>query len=198
MSANAERGRKALREKEERFRRKYGNTLYNNGIEYYERSNSRESQSDADYDGGNLSYRSFVFTTMTKRMYEAGVSGTFFVVNIIEGVWPFTKTVYSHKVDFKTLYVGFPSQTEEGGTFSTRAAAIISAEAFNNAAKSLALDLNFMTPQQVKMLTDDKIQNMFMGNVVFYLMREVKGNATISRKKSGKNTITTPAVWGKY
>ena len=145
-------------------------------------------------DGGALSPRSFIFTESTGNMYEAGVSGLFYDIEIKTGLF----SSYTRHVDFKNIYIGFPSSTKDDRTFSTRAAAILAADAFNDAAKSLALQFNFYSPEAINALSDNNIQNMFIAAAVFYMNTEIRAGGYVGVNKYGKNTITTPAVWGKY
>lgn len=145
-------------------------------------------------EGGNLSPKSFNFTQSTSATYEAGVSGLFYVVNV-QGMSPLGG--FSEKFDFQTLYVQFPSSTKNGRKFSTTDASRISADAFNDAAKSVALSLKFYTSIQASRLTYREVQNMVVAAAQFYISTHITAGATITNRPFGRNTIVTPAIWGR-
>ena len=126
-------------------------------------------------------------------MYEAGVSGLFYDIHIKTGLF----TTIDRHVKFNTVYVGFPSSTKDNRTFSKDKAAILTADAFNDAAKSLAITFKFYTEKQIEALSDRAIQNMFIAAAVFYMNTEIRAGGYIGYRKYGEFTITTPAVWGR-
>jgi hypothetical protein len=145
-------------------------------------------------EGGHLSPKSFNFTQSTSATYEAGVSGLFYEVNV-KGNSPFGG--FSERFNFQTLYVQFPSSTKDGRKYTTSDAARISAEAFNDAAKSVALKLKFYSSIQAARLTYRDVQNMVTSAAQFYINHNINAGATITNRPFGQNTIVTPAVWGR-
>ena len=144
---------------------------------------------DKNDDGGNLSSRSFVFTRMTSAMYEAGVSGLFFEIHL-------PNQVPLRMINFKNIYVGFPSSTKDKRKFTTSQASTVSAEAFNNAGLSLALQYQFYSVEQIESLSDRQVQNDFIAAAVFYMNRNIAAGGYVGYYQHGSKTITTPAVWG--
>jgi len=142
-------------------------------------------------DGGHLSSKSFAFTKMTSSMYEAGVSGLFFEATVASG-W----SSYSRIFMFSNIYVGFPSSTMDKRHFSTSQASNITAEAFNNAALSLALHFQFFSPEDIAGLSNSSVQSLFSSYAQANINESIMAGAYVSKNQYGHSTITTPAIWG--
>lgn len=142
-------------------------------------------------DGGNVSARSFVFTSMTSAAYEAGVSGMKYVALIYHTEEP------DEKIDFpfQNLYVQFPSETKDQRTFSTMQAAKISASAFNEATTAVSMQLALMGADRVRELDNRTVQNMFVASATYFINALIKAGATITNVPKNKNTVTTRVAW---
>jgi RHS repeat-associated protein len=138
-----------------------------------------------------LSPKSFKFTQMTKDMFEAGVSGLYFEIERIGDLYsyPFFK-----RWEFRNIYIGFPSSTEDERSFSTIAAANETAEAFNNTTVALGVMLAAYTTQELARFSNNDVQDYFTRNFQAYLSYQINAGATVGDTQHGKNTITTPAV----
>lgn len=147
-------------------------------------------------DGGNLSPRSFNFTPMTGNMYEAGVSNLSFGFDIM--YMNFGQMKYtSREVLFKNIYVGFPRLTKDNRKYTPDEAAKITAAAFNHAAMSLALQTKFYTKEMIDRMSDSYIQKEFCKAAQFYINFAIDAGGYVGKDQFGKNTITTPAIWGR-
>lgn len=139
-------------------------------------------------DDGKLSCRSFTYNKMTSNMYEAGVKGLQFVMDIAGGgsLPPF---------NFRTMYIGFPSKTATGKTYTPGQAAAITAAAMNNAGQTMTITYFGMSTAQASLVTKEQLEAEFMGLVQFYINRGINAGSTISFRPSGADTTTNEAVW---
>jgi hypothetical protein len=141
-----------------------------------------------DYpDNGKLSCQSLAFTNMTTNMYEAGVSGLQFVMEIAGGG--------SITHDFRSIYIGFPSNTANGTHYTPGEAAAITAYAMNKAGTTMSITYFGMTTVQASTITTTQLENEFKNLVQFYINQEINAGSTASYIQSGNNTITKSAVW---
>jgi hypothetical protein len=138
-------------------------------------------------DNGKLSCSSFSFTGMTSNMYEAGVKGLQFVMDVAGGG--------SITHNFRDIYVGFPSLTANGIHYSAGEAAAISAYAMNKAGITMSINYYGMSTTQASLITTTQLENEFKTLVQFYINQEINAGSTVSFNQSGSNTITKPAVW---
>ncbi|MFN5136594.1 MAG: hypothetical protein ACK5DG_14875 [Chitinophagaceae bacterium] len=141
-----------------------------------------------DYpDDGKLSCKSLGFRAMTSNMYEAGVSGLQFVMDIAGG------GNITH--NFRSVYVGFPSHTANGTTYSAGEAAAITAYAMNKAGMTMSITYFGMNAAQASLITTTQLENEFKTLVQLYINQEINAGSTVSFIQSGSNTITKSAVW---
>jgi RHS repeat-associated protein len=143
--------------------------------------------------GQHLSSLSFRFGKMTGAMYEAGVSGLFWEFKVYHtlGQPPYTRTV-----QFKTMYIGFPSSTKDKRQFNTGEAAELAADAFNDGARAFNLRAAFYSINTIKSMPDSQIESIFRANVMACMNLTIRAGGYVTTSQHGKSTITSPAVWG--
>ena len=139
-------------------------------------------------DGGQLSVNSFQFTPMTENMMEAGISDLKFWVHAPNG------TVL-RMFEFQTIYVGFPSSTKKGKVYTTNQAAKITTECFQDAAKQLALYLEFYSPPQIARMAPRDVSNLFVQMAAENMTDQIHAYSYIGYNRHGRNTIVKRAIW---
>lgn len=149
------------------------------------------SSSPKHTDNGKLSCRSFSFKAMTSNMYEAGISHLEFDMDI-------AGTGQTVKFPFRDIYVGFPSKTANGTTYTPDQAAAITAAAMNKAGTTLSVNY-FATPLEVaELIPPSQIEAEFRALTQGYISAEINAGATVSANQSGTNTVTKEAVWNSF
>jgi hypothetical protein len=146
-------------------------------------SNIIYEQGTNDADDGRLSCKSFKFTQLTTNMYEAGIRGLQFVIDVVP---PIVHT-------YRPAYIGFPKTTADGRTFTPEAAAQKTADIMNRV--GLAMTIKYFNNPAALTVTTASLEIEFKTLVQGFLSAEIGAGATVSFIQSGNNTITRDAVW---
>jgi hypothetical protein len=151
-------------------------------------SSYTEGSSAGAADDGKLSCKSFSFSNINSYAYEAGISGLTFSFK----VWG---TSIIKSFDFRNVFVFFPRALQNGKTYTPGDAAAYSAQAFNQAALSMALEYQFYSLEQANALSKQMLETKFKNYVNIILQNQFEIPANTYFIQQGDNTVTKPAVW---
>lgn len=140
-------------------------------------------------DDTRLSCETFTFLLMTGNMWEAGVSGLKFVMDVLG-------TSESIPFSYRNIYVGFPKSTAiNNKTYTAGQAASLTAQAMDKAAEIQQAKYLGISPSLAIKIKAQDLELEFIRLTKLFASDSIDAGVTVGVNQNGPNTITRPAKW---